>query len=191
MGLFYNEKRKEEKPLIIESEGEMFDFDAVNYENIISKNTVITGDVVTRDNIYVAGGLKGDLHTVKNVKLTGIQKGNIKGKNVEFMNGKITGNVSSLGDTKLDNNSIVIGDLEIGSMESAGKIKGNIEAVDSVSLTESAVILGDIRTRNINIDAGAMIKGSVEVIRDAEISDNMFKIEETFMNVDDLINSKK
>jgi cytoskeletal protein CcmA (bactofilin family) len=44
-----------------------------------------------------------------------------------------------------------------------GKLEGNIQASERVDLKQSAVVVGDIVTRSISIEAGAYIKGSIEV----------------------------
>jgi len=44
-----------------------------------------------------------------------------------------------------------------------GKLEGNIRATERVDLKQSAVVVGDIVTQSISIEAGAHIKGSIEV----------------------------
>ena len=48
-----------------------------------------------------------------------------------------------------------------------GRLEGNIQASERVDLKQSAVVVGDIVTQSISIEAGAHIKGSIEVHGDS------------------------
>jgi cytoskeletal protein CcmA (bactofilin family) len=48
-----------------------------------------------------------------------------------------------------------------------GRLEGNIQASERVDLKQSAIVVGDIVTQSISIEAGAHIKGSIEVHGDS------------------------
>ena len=68
-----------------------------------------------------------------------------------------------------------------------GKIKGNLFVDVSVTIGPNAVVFGNIRSAEINIDPGAIIKGSIEVVRQSMAAVRAFDFEEEFLNIDDYL----
>ncbi|NLW71148.1 MAG: polymer-forming cytoskeletal protein [Eubacteriaceae bacterium] len=151
--------------------------------NIITKDTVIQGSIVTKSNINIQGGIRGDITSSKNVSIGGTVQGDIKGNNVSLSTGKVTGSISSNNDLSLDESAIVVGPLKATNVYSNAKIKGDVVAEDLVELNSESILLGDITAANIHIDPGAVIKGRVDIIRNTVLSGDMFEMEEPFMDL--------
>lgn len=154
-------------------------------KTIISQNTMVEGNISTRDNIEVAGGIKGNLTTGKDATLSGIMEGDLRCDNAILENGKIRGNIKGSGSISIDSSSMAVGSLfSSSSLYCRGKLKGNIDTADAVALEADAMILGSITSSELSIQPGAMVKGKVEVIKNNVLNASMFKIEDEFMDID-------
>ncbi|EDS72285.1 hypothetical protein ANASTE_01996 [Anaerofustis stercorihominis DSM 17244] len=111
----------------------------------------------------------------------GLIKGNLITKNT-IVQGSINtkDDITVLGGVKGSINSTK--NVEVG-----GVIKGDIEAEDSINLESNAILLGNLKASNIKIDKGAMIKGKIEIIRDAILSSDLFEMEEEFTDLEQFI----
>lgn len=168
------------------------DADALEQEfaSALSKQTVIEGNITTKDSMVFLAAIKGDITSSNALALNGgIVEGNLMTENLRATGGKVRGNVTVKDDIEIDTSSVFIGDLKAHDIKCDGRVKGDIFADGSVSLGSNTVIFGNIKAAEINIAPGAVIKGNVDVVQNAAAASNAFDFEEEFLNIDDFVQS--
>ena len=128
---------------------------------VISKNTIIDGNVRSFANMNIDGDIKGDVETTKNVNLNGKIVGDITCNNACMLTSKIQGNVHLKGAVRVERDTLLIGDLSSTFATINGKVKGNVEIAGKAEFKADAVIFGDISASTITVDDGAIIQGYV------------------------------
>ncbi|MBQ1791093.1 MAG: polymer-forming cytoskeletal protein [Oscillospiraceae bacterium] len=130
--------------------------------------------------------MKGNINSTKIVHVdNGVIEGMIDVGEIDIDNGKIKGDIVSNGAVNVDNLSLIIGDVRGQDIICDGKIKGDLYVENSCTINANAVIFGNIKAAVINIDSGAVIKGTIEVVRQSIASTNLFDFEEQFMDMSD------
>lgn len=132
-----------------------------NEVSVLAKGLTITGQVNATGNVEFYGVLKGDLEVVGDVKVYGEITGNVRGKNVVLNAAQIKGNIMADQRIALDDKSVVIGDLNAGSLGLAGSVKGNIKVRSTAEFEEAAILLGDVECTGISVKEGAEICGRI------------------------------
>ena len=130
-----------------------------NELTIISRNTVIDGNVRSFSDMSIDGSIKGDVETTKNIDLNGTIIGNISCNNAMMHASQIQGNVRMKGNISMKRDTLLIGDLMSTYAEVNGKIKGNLDVVGKADLKGDAVVFGDISASTVAIEDGAIIQG--------------------------------
>lgn len=128
---------------------------------IISKNTVIDGNIRSFANMSIDGDIKGDVETTKNIDLNGKIVGNLTCNNAEMHTSQIQGNIRMKGNIEMERDTLLIGDLVSTYAKVNGKIKGNLDISGRAELKGDAVVFGDISASTITVDDGAIIQGYV------------------------------
>jgi cytoskeletal protein CcmA (bactofilin family) len=142
---------------------------------IISRNTVIDGNIRSFANMNIEGDVKGDVETTKNVDLNGKVVGNLTCNNAEMHISQVQGNIHMKGSVEMDRDTLLIGDLVSSYARLNGKIKGNIEINGKAELREDAVVFGDISASTLTVEDGAIIQGFVSTtFLNKEESRNIF-----------------
>jgi cytoskeletal protein CcmA (bactofilin family) len=88
--------------------------------------------------------ITGDLQTKSNIKV----------------DGKVTGSVTATGDVHIGSNAIVEGHITGMDVQIAGYVNGNINASGGLLLYGSARLSGDVKAISIEVEKGAIYKGS-------------------------------
>ena len=139
--------------------------EAMRQENsettIISKNTIIDGNVRSFADMKIDGSIKGSVETTKNVNINGKVVGNITCDNAIMRASSIQGNVTLKGQATMSSESMLIGDLTSQVATLNGKMKGNLTVTGKAQLDREAVIFGDIKAAAISISDGAIIQGYI------------------------------
>ena len=99
-------------------------------KSVISKGTVITGNIKTSDDISVYGDIKGNIDAEKDIEISGNTEGDIKADNMKVSSGTIKGNIQLK--NKLD-------------IESAEKIEGDI-TTKQISIKSCGSLISNIKT---------------------------------------------
>lgn len=128
---------------------------------VISKNTIIIGNIKSLANVKIDGNVRGKVEVLKDANVNGMLVGDLTCNNAEMQGSSIQGNIISKGNTFVDNDSMVLGDVAAQYAAIDGKIKGNIEVGSKVEFRENAIIAGDIYTNTISVADGANIRGFV------------------------------
>lgn len=142
---------------------------------VISKNTVIDGNVRSFANMSIDGNIKGNVETTKDIDINGKIVGNIACNNAQMRTSQIQGNVQMKGNVYMERDTLLIGDLTSTYADINGKIKGNVSITGKAELKSDAVIFGDISASTITVNDGAIIQGYVSTtFLNKEDSKNIF-----------------
>ena len=142
---------------------------------VISKNTVIDGNVRSFANMAVDGNVKGNIETTKDIDLNGKIVGNIACNNAQMRTSQIQGNIQMKGNAYMERDTLLIGDLTSTYANVNGKIKGNLDITGKAELKSDAVVFGDISASTITVNDGAIIQGYVSTtFLNKEESKNIF-----------------
>ena len=143
---------------------EKSDFDAdMQSSTVISRGTVITGDIKSDGDIEMYGTMTGSINTTGKVKINGKQTGDIQGSDVNLTDCAVHGNVSASAAILVDSGSVIVGDLKCGDLTFDGKMKGNVHVMGNVSCKGNAVVIGDITSTTITVESGARLQGAVQI----------------------------
>lgn len=146
-----------------------------NETTIISKNTVIDGNIRSFANMSIDGNIKGNVETTKDIDLNGKVVGDIACNNATMRTSQVQGNVRMKGNAFMERDTLLIGDLTSTYANVNGKIKGNLGISGKAELKSDAVVFGDISASTITVNDGAIIQGYVSTtFLNKEESKNIF-----------------
>ncbi|MDE6579909.1 MAG: polymer-forming cytoskeletal protein [Ruminiclostridium sp.] len=128
---------------------------------IISRNTMIDGNVRSLADMSIDGNVRGDVETTKDVELNGRIIGNMTCNNANMFASQVQGNIVLKGSVDIGRDTLLIGDLNSGYACINGKVKGNVDISGKAEFRADAVIFGDISASTITVDDGAIIQGYV------------------------------
>lgn len=128
---------------------------------VISKNTMIDGNVRSLANMQIDGNIKGNVETTRNIDMSGKVIGDITCNNAGMVSAAMQGNISLKGRMRMDRDTILIGDLSSQYADINGRIRGKMDIVGKAELKRDAVVFGDINASTIAVADGAIIQGYV------------------------------
>ena len=141
---------------------------------VISRNTIIDGNIRSFANINIDGSVKGDVKITKNINVTGKVVGDIDCNNSVMTGASMQGNINSKGQVQIDRDSLLLGDISAQYLDLNGKVKGNIDVGGKAEFKTDAVILGNITASTITVLDGATIQGYVNTTVLQESSSSIF-----------------
>lgn len=142
---------------------------------MISRNTVVDGNIRSFANMSVDGNVKGNIETTKDIDINGKIVGDISCNNAQMRTSQIQGNMRMKGNAYMERDTLLIGDLTSTYANINGKIKGNLSTTGKTELKSDAVIFGDISASTITVNDGAIIQGYVSTtFLNKEESRNIF-----------------
>lgn len=131
---------------------------------VIGKNTVINGSINAGGGLEVYGKVEGDIECAGKLTINGVVKGNSKAQEI-FVNAKrLEGNVSSSGNIKVGQGTVIIGDVNASAGVIAGAIKGQIDVNGAVILDSTAIVKGNIKAKSVQINNGAVVDGYCSLV---------------------------
>ncbi len=104
-------------------------------------------------------------------------KGDLESEGSIRIDGKVIGNIVSLGSIIITEDAYVNGNVTCTSADIYGVVEGNMSTKGKINLYHKASLNGDIICKSFNTDEGASFKGSCSVNPDEDIE----------IEVDDLI----
>ncbi len=128
---------------------------------VISKNTIIDGNVRSLANMQVDGNIKGNVETTRDIDMTGKVVGDITCNNANMNSAAMQGNLTIKGKMRMDRDTILIGDLTSNYADVNGRIRGKLEIAGKAELKRDAIVFGDINASTIAVTDGAIIQGYV------------------------------
>lgn len=144
--------------------------------SFIAEDLVIEGSIYGDSNIQMNGKVKGNITTTNDIIVKGIVEGDAKGANITLTQSSIKGNVSAHRHLSVDSGSMILGNVLANSLEINGKVKGDVTAGDGTILKKDAIVFGNLTTKSISIEAGALVKGRLEVVSNS-IKEKDFQFE--------------
>lgn len=133
---------------------------------IIGKGARITGTVEVAGDLVVQGEVQGDITCQNKISVTGVVDGNITTCDVDLDNAIVTGDINCTGDLHLSETATVSGNCEAMNVVCGGRIKGDVNAAESATFEEKAALVGNLTARDIEIQKGAVLQGSVNIRQD-------------------------
>lgn len=146
-----------------ESYSNYFDTEPAEAATRISKNTILHGKIETGDALEIHGTVEGDVVCESKLEVTGRIKGNIQCDTAEMEEAEIYGDISCQSDIKLSPQTVIEGNIQTEELLCGGQIKGDIHASGGVTLTSESCVIGNIVARDIEINRGAMIQGTIQI----------------------------
>lgn len=146
----------------------------VEEQTVISRNTIIEGNIRSFANVTVEGSIKGDVLSTKNANISGKVIGNLDCNNASMAGSQIQGNVSSKGQVKFDRDSLILGNIAAQYLDMNGKVKGNIDINGKAEFKSDAYIIGDINVSTLTVLEGATISGHVNTTFLQDAPTNVF-----------------
>lgn len=128
---------------------------------VISRNTVIDGNVRSLANMQIDGNVKGNVETTRDVDMSGKIVGDIKCNNANMNSAAMQGNMTLKGKLRMDRDTILIGDLTSQYADVNGRVRGKLEIGGKAELKRDAIVFGDINASTIAVTDGAIIQGYV------------------------------
>lgn len=128
---------------------------------VISRNTIIDGNVRSLANMQVDGNIKGNVETTRDIEMSGKVVGDITCNNANMNSAAMQGNMSLKGKIRMDRDTILIGDLTSQYADVNGRIRGKLEIGGKAELKRDAIVFGDINASTIAVTDGAIIQGYV------------------------------
>ncbi|MBW7572025.1 bactofilin family protein [Caproiciproducens faecalis] len=139
------------------------DYNSSKQTTVISKGTVITGDIKSEGNLEVYGTVTGGITTSGNIKINGKQIGDIQGSSITLSACTVRGNITATEDMNIDSDSVVIGDVRTKNLTINGRLQGNIQAKNSIVCQSNAIVIGDLKAGTVTVNNGAKLQGKLEI----------------------------
>lgn len=128
---------------------------------VISKNTIIDGNIRSLANMQIDGNIKGNVETTRNIDMSGKVIGDMTCNNAGMISAAMQGNISLKGRMRMDRDTILIGDLSSQYADINGRVRGKLDITGKAELKRDAVVFGDINASTIAVADGAIIQGYV------------------------------
>lgn len=87
-------------------------------------------------------------------------KGDIESEGSIRIDGKILGNIRSLGNVIVSENAYVKGDITSMNAEIYGKCEGNVQVKGKINIHQNSTLVGDIIAKSFNTKEGSLFKGN-------------------------------
>jgi len=176
------EKENNEKELELQKEDVIPQIKAKKDDNdmagtVITKNTIIAGNISTVDNMEIYGAVRGDVECKGSLSIFGEVAGNATAVNICINTTKFEGDLISEGCVEVAEGTVVIGNITASSALISGAVKGEIDVCGPVILESSAVVKGNIKGKTVKIDDGAILQGFCELSHADKDIDNFFEPE--------------
>ncbi|MCM1329029.1 MAG: polymer-forming cytoskeletal protein [Ruminococcus sp.] len=141
---------------------------------IISRNTIINGNIRSFANVNIDGSVKGDVRITKNISVAGKVVGDVECNDSIMTGASMQGNLASKGRVQMDRDTIILGDIAAQYLDLNGKIKGNVDIGGKAEFKTDAIVMGNITASTITVLDGATIQGYVNTTFLQESSSNIF-----------------
>ncbi|MDN5351728.1 MAG: hypothetical protein PWQ12_647 [Clostridiales bacterium] len=116
-------------------------------------------------------------------------KGDIESEGSIRVDGKVIGNIKSLGNVIISENAFVKGDVSSLSAEIYGACEGDVTVQGKVNLHQNSTLRGDVIAKSLTTKEGALFKGNctVDPKEELKISLDLY-LEAQNMNSSNLVN---
>lgn len=132
---------------------------------VISRDTIVTGNITCNSDLTVLGQVKGDISVKGHIYVCGSVDGQINCDSIAMSACTVEGNVAAQSGVIQDADSTLVGDVQSTNLTSAGKIVGNVNVDNCVSLKSTAVVIGNLNFRDLSVEQGAVLRGEITTNR--------------------------
>lgn len=133
--------------------------------SVISRDTIVTGNITTNSDLTVLGQVKGDIAAKGHIYVCGAVDGQITCDSIAMSACTVEGNIIAQTGIIQDADSTLVGDVQAQNLTAAGKIVGNVTADNCISLKSTAVIIGNLNFRDLSVEQGAVLRGEINTNR--------------------------
>ena len=133
--------------------------------SVISRDTIVTGNITSNSDLTVLGQVKGDISAKGHVYVCGSVDGEITCDSIAMSACTVEGNISAQSGVIQDAESTLVGDIASANLTAAGKIVGNVVVDNCVSLKSTAVVIGNLAFRDLAVEQGAVLRGEITTNR--------------------------
>lgn len=132
----------------------------------ITRSTIIKGTIKTDSDLKIAGKIEGNVEGRNIAVIGGKIIGDINCTSTEIEDAHIEGNISAVEVIDIGKDNVIVGNISANRGKVAGKVKGDIVIEQDLEIEEEAVILGDITADLLSIKKGAALQGNMIVRRE-------------------------
>ena len=125
----------------------------------VTKGTIINGNIETDGDIEILGRVDGNVRCAGKIIISGRINGDVDTEDLYAEDANITGEISAKGTVKIGAGSVTVGNISAETANIAGAVKGDVDIRDSVVIDATAVVVGNIKSREVQINSGAIIDG--------------------------------
>lgn len=154
---------------------------------IITKSTIIAGNISTDDDLIIDGSVCGDVDCKGELTISGEVAGNAIAASINIKTSKFEGDVRSDGRIEINEGTVVLGNIYGDSAIVAGAVKGEIIVANEAKLEPTAIVKGNIRAKSVQIDHGAVLQGFCELAYESMDLDDFFGEVSSDKNIDEEI----
>lgn len=129
---------------------------------VISENTKILGNIITKGHIGIAGVVQGNIEAKGNVIIKGVVKGDIVCQNLMIEKGKVLSNIVCDGKAIIKEGAVLTGNIKCKELSIGGTVNGTIECSGQTGILYSAVVNADIKTKKLGVEPSAKLCGRIQ-----------------------------
>lgn len=137
---------------------------------VVNEGVTIDGSFSCDHDLLFAGTITGNLKCEGKLTVRGYVVGNIYASQLELNGARVRGNVVCHTGMMMSDTSMIVGNVETGSLGMWGKVKGDISVQDQANLHDGAYVLGDVTAGGIAIEQGACLNGRLSTRSDVNVS---------------------
>lgn len=142
---------------------------------IITKTTVISGNMQSDGSLEVMGTINGDVTCQGKLSVIGSVTGNCTAGEVYVGSKRLVGSITCRNSVKIGLGTVILGDIKASEGTIAGAVKGDIDINGPIVIDSSAIIKGNIKAQSIQINNGAVIEGFCSLSYASIDIDNIFE----------------
>lgn len=132
----------------------------------ITKSTIIKGTIKTDSDLKIAGKIEGNVEGRNIAIIGGKILGDINCTSTEIEDAHVEGNIAAAETVDIGKDNTIVGNIAAGRGKIAGKVRGHVTIEQDLEIEENAVILGDITADLLSIKKGAALQGNMHVRRE-------------------------
>ncbi|MCR5543595.1 MAG: polymer-forming cytoskeletal protein, partial [Eubacterium sp.] len=141
----------------------------------ITKGTIINGNIETDGDIEILGRVDGNVRCAGKLIISGRINGDIDTTDLYAEAANITGEIRASGTVKIGTGSVTVGNITAFTASIAGAVKGDVDIADAVVIDSTAVVVGNIKSRDVQVNSGAIIEGFCKQVHSDVDVDQFFK----------------
>lgn len=136
--------------------------EVVDELGVISKDTKIEGDIITKGHLVIDGNVEGNVSAKGNVVIRGNVHGKIVCDNLVLEQCTLVTEINASGQVSVKEGNIT-GKITCRDLSVSGTINGDLDVRETLALSSIAVVRGDIKAARIGMELGAVVNGNISM----------------------------